>query len=77
MKASQRVALEMSEKREKLNALLGVDELSDEQRTEMGTLTSSGCNSSKSRLAARSWRRVKPLSRKRPSPMARMTSCAA
>ena len=39
MKASQRVALEMSEKREKLNTLLGVDELSDEQRTEMGTLT--------------------------------------
>ena len=39
MKASQRVALEMSEKREKLNGLLGVDELSDEQRTEMGTLT--------------------------------------
>ena len=39
MKASQRVALEMSEKREKLNALLGVDELSDEQRAEMGTLT--------------------------------------
>ena len=30
----------MSEKREKLNGLLGVDELSDEQRTEMGTLTS-------------------------------------
>ena len=29
----------MSEKREKLNGLLGVDELSDEQRTEMGTLT--------------------------------------
>ena len=40
MKASQRVALEMSEKREKLNGLLGVDKLSDEQRTEMGTLTS-------------------------------------
>ena len=39
MKASQRVALEMSEKREKLNALLGVDELSDEQRAEMGSLT--------------------------------------
>ena len=39
MKSSQRVALEMSEKREKLNGLLGVDELSDEQRTEMGTLT--------------------------------------
>ena len=40
MKASQKIALEMSEKREKLNGLLGVDELSDEQRTEMGTLTS-------------------------------------
>ena len=39
MKASQRVALEMSEKREKLNGLLGVDELSDEQRAEMGSLT--------------------------------------
>ena len=40
MKASQKIALEMSEKREKLNGLLGVDELSDEQRTEMETLTS-------------------------------------
>ena len=39
MKASQRVALEMSEKREKLNGLLGVDEMSDEQRAEMGSLT--------------------------------------
>ena len=39
MKASQRVALEMSEKREKLNALLGVDELTEDQRTELGTLT--------------------------------------
>ena len=39
MKSSQRVALEMSEKREKLNGLLGVEELSDDQRTEMGTLT--------------------------------------
>ena len=39
MKPSQRVALEMSEKREKLNGLLGVEELSDDQRTEMGTLT--------------------------------------
>ena len=40
MKASQKVALEMSEKREKLNALLAVDELSEDQRTELGTLTS-------------------------------------
>ena len=39
MKASQRVALEMSTKREALNALLGLDEMSDEQRTEMGGLT--------------------------------------
>ena len=39
MKASQKVALEMSVKREALNALLSVDELSDDQRTEMGTLT--------------------------------------
>ena len=39
MKASQRVALEMSAKREALNALLVVDEMSDEQRTEMSTLT--------------------------------------
>ena len=29
MKASQRVALEMSEKREKLNGLLGVDDLTE------------------------------------------------
>ena len=39
MKASQKVALEMSVKREALNALLAVVELSDEQRAEMGTLT--------------------------------------
>ena len=39
MKASQRIALEMSTKRESLNALLGADELSDEQRAEMGVLT--------------------------------------
>ena len=39
MKASQIIALEMSEKREKLNALLSVDEMSDEQRSEMSTLT--------------------------------------
>ena len=39
MKASQRVALEMSEKREKLNALLAVDELTEDQRAELGTLT--------------------------------------
>ena len=39
MKASQKIALEMSTKREALNALLAVDELSDEQRAEMGTLT--------------------------------------
>ena len=39
MKASQKIALEMSTKREALNALLTVDELSDEQRSEMGVLT--------------------------------------
>ena len=39
MKASQKIALEMSTKRETLNSLLGEDELSDEQRTEMGVLT--------------------------------------
>ena len=39
MKASQRIALQMSERREKLNALLGEDDLSDEQRAEMGELT--------------------------------------
>ena len=39
MKASQKIALEMSTKREALNALLGLDEMSDEQRTELGTLT--------------------------------------
>ena len=39
MKISQKIALEMSTKREALNALLAVDELSDEQRAEMGTLT--------------------------------------
>ena len=40
MKASQRVALEMSEKREKLNALLAVDELTEDQRADLGILTS-------------------------------------
>ena len=39
MKASQKIALEMSTKREALNALLGLDEMSDEQRSEMGVLT--------------------------------------
>ena len=34
-----KIALEMSEKREALNALLAVDEMSDEQRSEMGSLT--------------------------------------
>ena len=37
MKASQKTALEMSTTREALNALLAVEELSDEQRAEMGT----------------------------------------
>ena len=39
MKASQRIALEMSTKREALNALLAVDEMSVEQRQEMSSLT--------------------------------------
>ena len=39
MKASQKIALGMSIKREKLNALLGEDELDDAQRGEMGALT--------------------------------------
>ena len=39
MKASQKIALEMSTKREALNALLAVDELSEEQRAEMSSLT--------------------------------------
>ena len=39
MKASQRIALEMSGKREALNALLSAEDLSAEQRTEMGVLT--------------------------------------
>ena len=39
MKVSQKIALEMSEKREKLNALLAVDAMDDEQRSEMGVLT--------------------------------------
>ena len=39
MKASQKIALEMSTKREALNVLLAVDEMSDEQRAELGTLT--------------------------------------
>ena len=39
MKVSQKIALEMSAKRETLNALLSVDEMDDAQRTEMGALT--------------------------------------
>ena len=39
MKASQKIALEMSTTRESLNALLAVEELSDEQRAEMGVLS--------------------------------------
>ena len=39
MKASQKIALEMSTKREALNALLAVDEMDEAQRTEMGVLT--------------------------------------
>ena len=39
MKPSQKIALGMSTKRQALNVLLAVDEMSDEQRTEMGGLT--------------------------------------
>ena len=39
MKASQKIALEMSTKREQLNSLLAVDEISEDQRAELGTLT--------------------------------------
>ena len=41
MTKSQTLALEMSEKRQKINELLAIesDKLSDEQRTEIGTLT--------------------------------------
>ena len=38
MKASQRIALEMSTKREALNALLSAEDLSAEQRAEMGVM---------------------------------------
>ena len=39
MKSSQKIALEMSEKREQLNALLAMDELSDDQRADMATFS--------------------------------------
>ena len=39
MKASQKIALEMSAKREALNALLAIDEMDETQRSEMGVLT--------------------------------------
>ena len=39
MKASQRVALEMSKKREKLNALLGAEDITEENRSEISQLT--------------------------------------
>ena len=39
MKVSQKIALEMSAKRETLNALLSVDEMDGAQRAEMGALT--------------------------------------
>ena len=39
MKASQKIALEMSTKRQALNAILGKDELDTEQRAEMDVLT--------------------------------------
>ena len=39
MKASQRIALKMSETREQLNALLAMDELTDDQRADMATFS--------------------------------------
>ena len=39
MTTSQKLLLEQSEKRERINALLGKDELTPEERTELGTLT--------------------------------------
>lgn len=39
MTKSQKLQIEQSEKRQKLNELLGLDELTDEQRGEMSTLT--------------------------------------
>ena len=39
MKKSVKLQIEMSEKREKLNALLGKDELTDDERAEMDVLT--------------------------------------
>ena len=39
MRASQKIALEMSEKREQLNALLAMDELTDDQRADMATFS--------------------------------------
>ena len=74
MKASQKIALEMSEKREQLNALLAMDELSDDQRADMATFPR-GCNSSKSRPGPRSWPKMFRPSRPRPSRMAKTASC--
>ena len=39
MKASQKIALQMSTTREALNALLAVEEMTEDQRAELGTLT--------------------------------------
>lgn len=39
MKKSQKLALEASEKRQRINELLALDELTDEQRAELDTLT--------------------------------------
>ena len=39
MTPAQRLQIEQSEKRQKINELLGVEELSDEQRSELDTLT--------------------------------------
>ena len=39
MTKSQKLQIEQSEKRERINALLGKDELTDDERAELGTLT--------------------------------------
>ena len=39
MKISQRLALEASEKRQRINALLGKETLTTEERAELGKLT--------------------------------------
>ena len=42
MTPRQRLQIEQSEKRQRLNELLGLDDLSDEQRNELDTLAKAG-----------------------------------